>query len=137
MVSDLLRCFWQRLRPLLSPRATNPFVFVNPRNGLWFDSCRDKFGSLCGVQGLAIGASIRVIRHVVSTAVAQANVSAAERADLCAANLHTVAVADRYYVASKSGGSAFGPSMSGDFLRGLGQSTLFISFLPSASLRLT
>jgi hypothetical protein len=128
LVSDLLSCFWRRLRPLLNPKAPNALVFVNPRNGLWFDSCRDKFGSLCGVQGLAIGASIRVIRHVVSTAVAQANVSAGERADMCAANLHTVAVADRYYVAFPNGGSASGPSMVGDFLRGLGQSTYSTSF---------
>lgn len=80
--------------------------------------------------------SVRVIRHIVSTAVAQSNASAAERADMCAANLHSVAVADRYSVVSRGdgdnhddgagGGEAVSPGR-GDSMRGLGQSALPIS----------
>ena len=131
VVSDLLMFFWRRVRPSLRPLPNNPFVFVKPGDGRWFDVARgDRFGALCGERGLQWGTSVRVVRHVVSTAIADAvDVTPKTRADMCAANLHTVAVADRYYVVPtiSATSSSEGRGLSGEFVNGLGKSTTSFS----------
>ena len=53
VVSDLLMFFWRRVRPSLRPLPNNPFVFVKPGDGRWFDVAGgDRFGALCGERGL-------------------------------------------------------------------------------------
>ncbi len=126
VVSDLLVFFWRRVRPSLRPLPNNPFVFVKPGDGRWFDVARgDRFGALCGERGLQWDTSVRVVRHVVSTAIANSvDVTPKARADMCAANLHTVAVADRYYVVPNVSATSRsdGRGLSGEFDSGLGQS---------------
>ncbi len=123
VVSELLRFFVRHIRSALNPSPLNRLAFVKS-NGSWFDSCRDGFGRVCGEKGLLLGTSVRVVRHIVSSAVARAGLDEGVRADICAANLHTVAVADRYYVLNARDQAAR-PSRGGHFERGLGQSMLF------------
>jgi hypothetical protein len=118
VVSELLRFFVRHVRSALKPSLLNRLVFVKS-NGSWFDSCRDGFGRVCGEKGLLLGTSLRVVRHIVSSAVAGAGLDEGVRADICAANLHTVAVANRYYVANAQAQAR--PARLGDFERGLGQ----------------
>jgi len=122
VVSDLLRFFHWHARPLLSnPLAGHRMTFVKP-DGSWFDSSRDGFGRLCGEQGLVLGTSVRVVRHIISSAVVRAGLAKEVRADICAANLHTVAVADRYYVVDAGqAGRSVESAAGGDFERGLGK----------------
>jgi hypothetical protein len=153
VVSRLVGFFAQHLRPLLAPKAANPFLFVQTKGrdkGGWMNAKRDAFGALCGSEhGLGLGTSIRSVRHIVSTeavrseahALGAARVclscccrqqcSARERADIAAANLHSLAVVDRHYVdpAAWSDVSAqpAAAAAEGDFLRGLGRSAPFLS----------
>lgn len=129
ILSELLLFFWRRVRPSLRPQPSNPFVFVKPSTGRWFDvNGGDRFGALCGERGLQWGTSVRVVRHVVSTAVANATqITVQERNDISAANLHTVAIVDRYYVVPDGinrDANRIKSRTSGDFSRGLGKSTL-------------
>ncbi len=130
ILSELLLFFWRRIRPSLRPQPSNPFVFVKPSNGRWFDvNGGDRFGALCGERGLQWGTSVRVVRHVVSTAVANATqITMQERNDISAANLHTVAIADRYYVvpdkANRDTNTTNKSRLRGNFTGGLGKSTL-------------
>lgn len=81
---------------------------------------RGGFGRVCGEQGLLLGTSVR---HIVSTAVAHSGLDDAARADICAANLHTVAVANRFYVKNAQDlHRTARAGRAGDFERGLGQS---------------
>ncbi len=137
-VSALLSFFMAAVRPLLRPSDGHPFVFVKTNGGdagRWFQSSRDGFGRLCGVNGLAVGVSIRIVRHIVSTAAVTQQLSLQERADIAAANLHTLDVVDRYYVApTASAGVAHDNStVVGNFNRGLGlcalQTCILISIM--------
>ncbi len=121
VVSELLRFYLRHLRSALKPSPLNRLAFVKA-GGTGFDSCRDGFGRVCGEQGLLLGTSVRVVRHIISSAVARAGLDEGVRADICAANLHTVGVADRYYVLNAQDHAR--PSHSGDFERGLGQCML-------------
>lgn len=141
VVSDLLVFFWRRVRPSLRPLPNNPFVFVKPGDGRLFEVARgDRFGALCGKRGLQWGTSVRVVRHVVSTVIANlVNVTPKARADMCAANLHTVAVADRYYVVPNESAASTNRGLRGEFDSGLGQSmfpfvlsSLFLSLLTAS-----
>lgn len=123
-VSDLLAFFMRAVRVHLQPLSTNSFVFVKHTGanaGSWFESSRDGFGRLCGHFGLDLGASIQVIRHIVSTAAVVQDLPADERADIEAANLHTLEVAKRYYVSPLVASAALGSSQPGRLDRGLGK----------------
>jgi hypothetical protein len=101
------------------------------RAGGWFESSRDGFGRLCGLSGLHLGVSIQVIRHIVSTAAVHQNIPSEDRADLEAANLHTLEVAERYYVSPLVASSAaVGSADAGRFARGLGKRTFLFPISP-------
>lgn len=125
-VSRLVLFFSQQLRAFLEPRASNAFLFVQTRGrdkGSWFNAKKDAFGHQCGHEhGLNVGTSIRMIRHAVSTEAVQRGLSEVKRADMAAANLHSLAVAGRYYVLGVERPQPAAETATGSFINGLGLS---------------
>ncbi len=137
-VSSLLNFFVHVVRSHLSPLPSNTFAFVkhtDSRAGSWFESSRDGFGRLCGGDGgLDLGVSVQVIRHLVSTEAMRQRLTPLDRADIEAANLHSLEVADRYYVSPVVRADEEGASSrhqgTGRLLRGLGKGTPLCSRIP-------